>query len=51
VAKIEALAGAHQGLFLSGNAYHGVAMNDCTERAARVAEGVAAFLAGGERAA
>jgi oxygen-dependent protoporphyrinogen oxidase len=51
VAKIEALAAAHQGLFLSGNAYHGVAMNDCTEQAARSAERVAAFLLGSEQTA
>src|SRR5262249_28531966 len=46
VAKIENLAGAHPGLFLTGNAYHGVAINDCTEQAARVAARVAAFLTG-----
>jgi oxygen-dependent protoporphyrinogen oxidase len=31
VAEIEARLAAHPGLFLGGNAYHGVAVNDCTE--------------------
>jgi oxygen-dependent protoporphyrinogen oxidase len=49
VAAIEARAGRYPGLFLAGNAYHGVALNDCTERAAVLAEHVAAAcgLAGG----
>jgi oxygen-dependent protoporphyrinogen oxidase len=33
VARIEKLSAGHQGLFLAGNAYRGVAMNDCTEQA------------------
>src|SRR5262249_42606270 len=37
VAQIETLAARHPGLVLSGNAYHGVALNDCTERALIVA--------------
>jgi oxygen-dependent protoporphyrinogen oxidase len=38
VARIEARALQHDGLYLSGNAYHGVAMNDCAEQAGRLAE-------------
>lgn len=37
VAGIEARLATYPGLFLTGNAYHGVALNDCTERAAVVA--------------
>ncbi len=33
VAKLEALAAKFDGLFLGGNAYHGIAVNDCTEQA------------------
>ncbi len=40
VARIEAMAAQHRGLMLGGNAYHGIAMNDCTEQAERIAEGV-----------
>jgi oxygen-dependent protoporphyrinogen oxidase len=36
--------GRHAGLFLTGNAYHGVAMNDCTEQGSVVAGRVAAHL-------
>jgi oxygen-dependent protoporphyrinogen oxidase len=32
VAAIEERAGGHPGLVLGGNAYHGVALNDCTEQ-------------------
>jgi oxygen-dependent protoporphyrinogen oxidase len=45
VAGIEAAAARHPGLFLTGNALHGVALNDVTEQAARVA--VTASGAGG----
>jgi len=45
VAWIESRATKHAGLFLTGNAYHGVAMNDCTEQAALVAAKVARYLA------
>jgi oxygen-dependent protoporphyrinogen oxidase len=37
VAEIEEVAARHPGLHLAGNALHGVALNDCTETAARVA--------------
>lgn len=35
----------HPGLFLAGNAYHGVAINDCTERAEVLAGRIAEFFA------
>jgi oxygen-dependent protoporphyrinogen oxidase len=41
VAGIEALSKRHAGLFLGGNAYRGVAMNDCTEQAEILAADVA----------
>jgi oxygen-dependent protoporphyrinogen oxidase len=46
VARIEEHAARHPGLFLTGNAYHGIAMNDCTEQAGLVAERVADYLHG-----
>ncbi len=39
VKRIEELASEHPGLFLGGNAYHGVAMNDCTEQAEKLRQG------------
>ena len=33
VARIEAAASRHAGLFLTGNAYRGVAMGDCVDQA------------------
>jgi oxygen-dependent protoporphyrinogen oxidase len=45
VAKIEAQAAKHPGLFLAGNAYHGVAMNDCTEQAEILARRIGEFVA------
>jgi oxygen-dependent protoporphyrinogen oxidase len=33
VARVAQLAGRYRGLFLGGNAYHGVAMSDCCEQA------------------
>ena len=44
VARIDALAAAHPGLFLTGNAYRGVAMADCAEQGEAVAAQVAAFV-------
>ena len=43
VERIETAAASHAGLFLGGNAYRGIAMNDCTERAGWLAESVARF--------
>jgi oxygen-dependent protoporphyrinogen oxidase len=45
VARIEAAAAKHHGLFLTGNAYRGVAMGDCAEQGERVAARVLDFLA------
>jgi oxygen-dependent protoporphyrinogen oxidase len=44
LARIEALATRHPGLFPAGNAYHGVALNDCTEQASLLASRIVAFL-------
>jgi oxygen-dependent protoporphyrinogen oxidase len=44
IASIEERSRQHTGLFLGGNAYHGVAMNDCTEQAELLAGRIAAFL-------
>jgi oxygen-dependent protoporphyrinogen oxidase len=40
VAAIQARAARYEGLVLAGNAYHGVALNDCTEQAQKLAEQV-----------
>jgi oxygen-dependent protoporphyrinogen oxidase len=45
VAWIEDRATRHAGLFLGGNAYHGVALNDCTEQGEIVAAKVQDYLA------
>lgn len=45
VARIEAAAARHPGLFLAGNAYHGIAMGDCAEQGELVASRVAQFVA------
>lgn len=34
----------HPGLFLGGNALHGVALNDCTEQALRLRDRVVHYL-------
>lgn len=44
VMRIEAMAEKHPGLYLAGNAYHGVAMNDCVEQADIVARRVAGHV-------
>jgi oxygen-dependent protoporphyrinogen oxidase len=44
VAWIEERSRHHPGLFLAGNAYHGVALNDCTEQAPAVARQVVNYL-------
>ena len=45
VAWIEERVTRYPGLFVGGNAYHGVAVNDCTEQAELLAEQVERFLA------
>jgi oxygen-dependent protoporphyrinogen oxidase len=47
VTWIEQRAATHAGLFLTGNAYHGVALNDCTQQAEIVACRVKDYLTGG----
>ena len=44
VAWIEARAAQYPGLFLTGNAYHGVALNDCTEQGSEVAQRLHQYL-------
>jgi oxygen-dependent protoporphyrinogen oxidase len=44
VARIEERLTQHAGLFAGGNAYHGVAMNDCVEQADVLATRVATFV-------
>lgn len=44
VAAIDACAARHLGLYLAGNAYHGIALNDCTEQAELLASRLAAAL-------
>jgi oxygen-dependent protoporphyrinogen oxidase len=46
VRRIEERVAAYPGLFVGGNAYHGVAMNDCTEQAVVLAERVAGCIGG-----
>ncbi len=41
---IEHRVAEHPGLFVTGNAYHGVALNDCTEQAVVVADKIKAYL-------
>ncbi|GIW81018.1 MAG: protoporphyrinogen oxidase [Gemmatales bacterium] len=44
VARVERRLQKYPGLFLAGNAYHGVALNDCTERASVLAADIARYL-------
>jgi protoporphyrinogen/coproporphyrinogen III oxidase len=44
-ARIQLRTGMHPGLFLGGNGYFGVALNDCTEQAEVLAEKVRSYLA------
>jgi len=44
VARIEERVSRYPGLFLTGNAYHGVSLNDCTEQGEKLALHVASFL-------
>jgi protoporphyrinogen/coproporphyrinogen III oxidase len=44
VAWIEQRLARHPGLFLGGNAYRGVALNDCVEQAGRLAERIVRYL-------
>jgi oxygen-dependent protoporphyrinogen oxidase len=44
VAWIEERTARYPGLFLGGNAYHGVALNDCTEQGVLVARRVSGYL-------
>jgi oxygen-dependent protoporphyrinogen oxidase len=46
VAWIEGRLARHPGLFVGGNSYRGVAINDCVEQAGRLAEQVGRHLAG-----
>jgi oxygen-dependent protoporphyrinogen oxidase len=44
VARIESRAVLHPGLFLGGNAYRGIALNDCSQRGREIATSVAEYL-------
>jgi oxygen-dependent protoporphyrinogen oxidase len=44
VAEIQTRSAQHPGIFLGGNAYHGVALNDCTEQAEVIARRIQQFL-------
>jgi oxygen-dependent protoporphyrinogen oxidase len=43
--RVEARLSALPGLFLTGNSYRGVALNDCTQNAVQVADAVTGYLA------
>jgi oxygen-dependent protoporphyrinogen oxidase len=45
VTAIQDRAGRHPGLYLAGNAYHGIAMNDCVEQAEILATRISSSLA------
>lgn len=44
LARIESIRTRHPGLFLGGNAYRGIAVNDCSRQGGEVATGVAEYL-------
>jgi len=44
VERIEAAAARHPGLYLTGNSYHGIAMNDVTEQAEQIAQRIRDYL-------
>jgi oxygen-dependent protoporphyrinogen oxidase len=44
VARIEAACGKHAGLYLAGNAFHGVGLPDCIASGERAADSAAAYL-------
>ena len=44
VAGIEARLASHPGLWLGGNAYRGVALNDCTEQGSVIAEAIYVYF-------
>jgi oxygen-dependent protoporphyrinogen oxidase len=46
VRRIEERVATYPGLFVGGNAYHGVATNDCTEQAVILADRVAGCIDG-----
>jgi oxygen-dependent protoporphyrinogen oxidase len=49
VAAIDERAGHHPGLFLGGNAYRGVAMNDCVEQADLMAGRISEYVRDGNQ--
>jgi oxygen-dependent protoporphyrinogen oxidase len=48
--RIEHRLRDHPGLYLGGNAYHGVALNDCVEQAGLLARAITAAIAAGSQA-
>lgn len=47
VDRLKSLASLFPGLFLGGNSYHGIAVNDCTEQALRITSRVVSYLSNG----
>ncbi len=48
VARIDSRIAHHPGLWLGGNAYRGVALNDCTEQGEIIAESIVAYFEQGD---